>query len=853
MPQMTTRREFFKKTAMLSSSAGLASILLPSIQRASAINPPQGSTYLDAEHIVILMQENRSFDHSFGTLRGVRGFNDPRAVTLPNANPVWLQSNSAGETYAPFHLNIKDTKATWLGSLPHSWTDQTDAKNHGNHDRWLIAKPSGHPQCAGMPLTMGYYNREDIPFYYALADAFTVCDQHFCSSLTGTTPNRLYLWTGTIRQEQHANSPANVRNSDVDYDLPARWTTFPERLEESAISWKVYQNELSFATGLSNEEDAWLANFTDNPLEWFPQYQVRFSKSSRRYLEQLVTSLPAEIEELKKKIGVSSGNAEEAGKLHKELQAKEALLEKATEERAKRTSEEFEKLPERERNLHSKGLATNSEDPSHHELTTLRYHDENTQRELRIPKGDVLYQFRKDAQSGNLPAVSWVVAPEQFSDHPGAPWYGAWYLAEVLDILTHNPDVWKKTIFILTYDENDGYFDHVPPFGVPCPGKPETGATSPGIDAGVEYWMLEQDLVRKPAREARGSSIGLGFRVPMVVASPWSRGGYVCSQVFDHTSVLQFLEHFLSQKKGKEIKETNISAWRRAVCGDLTSIFRPYHGEGIAALPFPEKDAFLETVHKAQFKKLPGFQQLSPADIDRFKKEPHTSTFMPQQEKGVRPACPLPYQLYVGGKVNRDGKSFELTFEARDEIFAKTSAGSPFHVYTPGKYLYKGTQEARTRAYAVAAGHRLMDSWEMSGFENGVYDLRVCGPNGFFREFTGTIDDPLVDIQCEYSRHSPQERSLNGDIEVLLINLNGDRDYTFRIKDHSYGSGDHTKTVGAGKKVSLILGLSRSLGWYDFSVMAPGQDAGPFERRYAGHVETGKASHSDPAMGRVSL
>src|SRR6202041_3602279 len=118
---MQTRRDFLRLGAMASGAAGMSELIPESIERAYAIEPASGSTYLDAEHIVILMQENRSFDHAFGTLRGVRGFNAPRAVTLPDQNPVWLQTNAAGETYAPFRLNIKDTNATWLGGLPHSW------------------------------------------------------------------------------------------------------------------------------------------------------------------------------------------------------------------------------------------------------------------------------------------------------------------------------------------------------------------------------------------------------------------------------------------------------------------------------------------------------------------------------------------------------------------------------------------------------------------------------------------------------------------------------------------------------------------------------------------------------------
>ncbi|MES2571531.1 MAG: alkaline phosphatase family protein, partial [Verrucomicrobiota bacterium] len=116
--QSTSRRDFLKQAAVLTAGGGLVGAIPASIQRALAIDPEAGSTYLDAGHIVILMQENRSFDHCYGTLRGVRGFNDPRAMTLPNGNPVWFQTNAAGETYAPFRLNIKDTQATWMGYLP---------------------------------------------------------------------------------------------------------------------------------------------------------------------------------------------------------------------------------------------------------------------------------------------------------------------------------------------------------------------------------------------------------------------------------------------------------------------------------------------------------------------------------------------------------------------------------------------------------------------------------------------------------------------------------------------------------------------------------------------------------------
>src|SRR5688572_10874672 len=450
---MDTRREFIKRAALLSGGAGLLHSLPESIQKAIAIDPAIGSTFLDAEHVVILMQENRSFDHCYGTLQGVRGFNDPRAITQPDNNLVWLQKNATGETFIPFRLNIKDTNATWLGSLPHSWPDQVDARNGGRYDQWLIAKASGKEGFEKVPLAMGFYNREDIPFYYSLADAFTVCDQNFCSSLTGTTPNRLYLWTGTIRKEPNASSQANVSNSDVDYDKEVSWTTFPERLEEAGITWKIYQNEISLESGLDADEDAWLANFTDNPIEWFSQYNVRFSRSYLDYLQKIEPLLPKEADELERKLQTLDEKSEEAEEVKAELKRKLSLMLKVA-ERHQWSQENFNKLSPREKMLHTKAFTTNENDPHYRELDLFQYKDGDTVREMKVPKGDILHQFRDDVHKGALPTVSWIVGPANFSDHPGAPWYGAWYVSEVIDILTKKPEVWKKTIFILCYDEN---------------------------------------------------------------------------------------------------------------------------------------------------------------------------------------------------------------------------------------------------------------------------------------------------------------------------------------------------------------------------------------------------------------
>ncbi len=842
---MDTRRDFIKKAALLSGGAGLLTTLPPSIQKALAINPLQGSTYLDAEHIVILMQENRSFDHCYGSLQGVRGFNDPRAISTPGKNVVWLQKNEMGETYLPFRLNIKDTNATWLGSLPHSWTDQVDARNEGKYDKWLLSKASGHEGFERVPLTLGYYNREDIPFYYSLADAFTVCDQNFCSSLTGTTPNRLHLWTGTIREKQSAMVQANVSNSNVDYDKEVNWKTFPERLEENGVSWKIYQNEISLESGLDGDEDSWLANFTDNPIEWFTQFNVRFSPAYFSYMQKMEAVLPAEIKNLESKLHTLAAESEEAEKLSNEIKSKQALLERAK-DRHRWSKENFEKLSPYQKNLHKKAFAINDKDPDYRQLTTLQYKDGAIDREMKVPKGDVLHQFREDALNGKLPTVSWVVGSANFSDHPGAPWYGAWYVSEVMDILTKKPEVWKKTIFILCYDENDGYFDHVPPFVPPHPGKANTGLVSKGIDPSVEFVTLEQDLKRTDEKHARESAIGLGYRVPLVIASPWSRGGAVCSEVFDHTSILQFMEKFLSHKTGKKIEETNISAWRRTVCGDLTSVFKPYNGEKIKLPIVLAKETFYEGIHKAQFKKDPsGYKPLTEEQIRQVNKKPLSVTLMPRQEKGTRSSCALPYQLYADGMINADKKTFAIKFAAKNEVFGEHATGSPFNVYA------QTGNDLNARNYAVSAGDELQDEWQLDNFENNKYHLRVNGPNGFLREFRGSASDPLLNIICEYARKKMNAKQLTGSIELKIKNLDNDHPYTIEVSDNAYKNSAIKKTIGkkgSGKDVaSVVVDCSKSFGWYDFTIKITGDTN--FEKRYAGRVETGQFSRTDPAMG----
>jgi phospholipase C len=857
---MDTRRSFIKKAGLLSGAAGLWTALPGSIRKALSIDPSVGTSFLDAEHVVILMQENRSFDHCFGTLRGVRGFNDPRSIWLPDRNRVWLQSNARGETYAPFHLDIKNTRATWMHSLPHSWGNQVDARNDGKYNKWLDVKRSSTREYAQMPLTMGYYDRRDIPFYFALADAFTVCDQHFCSSLTGTNPNRLYFWTGTIREQPDENAQACVWNDDMDYGT-LHWTTFPERLEAAGISWKVYQNEVSIDTRFSEEEDPWLSNFQDNPLEFFSQYHIKYHPRHMEFLPARAKLLEDEISKLQTALQTLPSTDPGYQKAKSQLPKRQEQLRVNLEDQQKYTASGFTQLPQDQISLHKKGLFTNTGDPHYRDLTNLSYNDHGEERALKIPKGDILHAFRNDVISGALPTVSWLTAPEHFSDHPSSAWFGAWYVSEVMEILTRNPEIWKKTIFILTYDENDGYFDHVPPFVAPDPHNPASGRSSEEIDTRVEYYSLEQQRKRKgfPEHYERGSSIGLGFRVPLVIASPWSRGGWVNSQVFDHTSCLQFLEKFLTAKTGRKIEEPNISAWRRTVCGDLSSVFRPYQGEKIPEPDFLAKDEFIESVHKAKFKQVPSnYTLLGREDIELINRDPDASPWMPKQEIGIKPSNALPYQLYADGSLNRANGRFEIQFEAKNEIFGAESAGSPFNVYAYRKYLSLAAESAGTRelddlrtwAYAVAAGRRVVDAWTVDQFEDGRYHLCVYGPNGFMREYKGSLQEPDLFVACDYEKHMGR---LTGSLAFRISNRDPDHPVQVDIMDNSYRKGSQAqKLEKKGKKgdsATLVFLLEKQHGWYDFSIRVKGDEA--FEKRYAGKVETGNPSQSDPLMGRV--
>lgn len=848
MTFMHSRRDLLKQGFALAAAAGIPG----ATQRAYAITPDPGTTFRDAEHVVILMQENRSFDHMFGTLQGVRGFKDPRALRQPDGSSAFLQRDRGGNGYLPWRLNMRDSRITWMGSLPHGRGDQVDAWNGGLHNNWVEAKRSGRKEFTNIPMTMGYYTRDDLPFYYGLADAFTICDQNYCSIMTSTTPNRLMLWSGTVREQVDGGSRVHLHNG-LNRGGNLGWTSYPERLQAAGLSWKVYQNQIRCEGGLTGEHYDLLGNYGDNSLEFFPAFPIHASADYRKTATDAIDGLQAELRkreaQFRQQLGDLSPSSPEATALNAQLKAyaaQHALLE----HRRTFGNVDLDKLTPEQKLLRHRGLATNSGDPDFMSLETLSMEMDGETRTMLVPKGDILHQFRKDVRAGDLPLVSWLVPPGAFSDHPSYPWYGAWYVSEVMNILTENPEVWKKTIFILTYDENDGYFDHVPSYVAADPANPLTGGASAGIDTGAEYADIQDDLIQGIAEtHARSGPIGLGYRVPMIIASPWSRGGWVNSELCDHTSIIRFLETFIDAKYGKKVVETNISSWRRTVCGDLTSNFRRYDSKPVK-LSFLNRDGHLKDIQSAKQKPLPSdYRILKGADLSQAIAAPDAVRDMLFQEPGTRPSCGLPYELYADGEVEEHSGSFRLHLQAGNNLFGEGSSGAPFNIYLHGtkqgsqRFEIEGQpQRVAAATYAVRAGDEIKTDIELSRFISGNYDIAIHGPNGFYRNFKGGTSDPDIEIRCRYQRRS-------GGLTIFLTNRSNAA-CDIAVRHLSYGEPLQSVNLEPHSKRRIVLDLRDSHQWYDFEISVAGHPG--FLKHYAGRVETGAPGLTDPAMGRAA-
>jgi phospholipase C len=227
------------------------------IDEAAATAAPGAARLGDIEHVVILMQENRSFDQYFGTMSAVRGFSDPRAAVRDVGGtryPVFDQFGyrpgggpDPSGYLQPFRLvsdpPVKDGQTT--NDIAHDWPTQHRSWHDGQLDQFVTAHLATDGAENG-PLTMGYYTRQDLAFYYALADAFTVCDGYFSSVMGPTDPNRVMAISGTIDPDGKAGGPVVETYFDrIPHYGTLSFETMPERLQAAGISWKVYNHPLA--------------------------------------------------------------------------------------------------------------------------------------------------------------------------------------------------------------------------------------------------------------------------------------------------------------------------------------------------------------------------------------------------------------------------------------------------------------------------------------------------------------------------------------------------------------------------------------------------------------------------------
>ena len=453
-----TRRHLLGSGAALGANLLLGPRRYASVERARSL-APAGSDLGAVEHVVILMQENRSFDHYFGAYKAVRGFNDhPTGDLGPFAQRDVANVTRAPTGYLlPFHLDTGSGVGECTHDISNDWPTEHQSWNGGAMDNFVATHTApGHDGPLFGPLTMGYYERRDLSYHYALADAFTICDNYFCSVLGPTHPNRLMAISGTIDPSGDRGGPVLTTQSSPDIVHSAHWTSVPELLEDAGVTWKTYTTPGQGFLPQSPE-----LGFGDAILQYFAAYK---SPSSPLFQRAFLPTYPDD--------------------------------------------------------------------------------------------------FVRDVRSGSLPKVSWIVSPNGYDEHPPAPpAYGAWFISRVLTALVANPEVWSKTVVFLTYDESGGFFDHVAPPTAP-PGTPGEYVTTAPLP---------------PAAAGDAGPIGFGFRVPTLVVSPFSRGGYLSSDTFDHTSLIRFLEARFSIHCGE------ISPWRRATAGDLTATLRLGH----ASVAFP--------------------------------------------------------------------------------------------------------------------------------------------------------------------------------------------------------------------------------------------------------------------------
>eukprot|EP01039_Chlorochromonas_danica_P011446 gene11446-12800_t len=416
---------------------------------------------------------------------------------------------------------------------------------------------------------------------------------------------------------------------------------------------------------------------------------------------------------------------------------------------------------------------------------------------------DLMAAFKADIESGTLPQVSIVIAPTRKSEHAtNHPCAGEDFTARLLQILFNHPDTYAKSVFILNYDEGGQFYDH---HWSPTPPIDTTNGYS---TVTVEGEINSDVLTSEPA------PIGLGFRVPLLIISPWTRGHIVNSEFFDHTSVIQFLE-----KRFNFVNE-NLSPWRRLVTGDLLSFFDFDHPDYSLPQNLPDTSKYVELGDKECY-------TLPDPIIPEVQK-------MPQQEAGTRVSRALPYQFLVSSEVDLANNKFSITIKNIG------TAGAAFIFYD-----LLNLKTVIPLQYALEAGDEHTTSLPLASKD---YAFSLHGPNGFLREFRGTVSTNK-DESCASTAALEAQVTYNAAYQELILTVsNDDSTWPTPVKvdvvDNAYALfADQTYSLAKGDRVDQYVNTKTSGNWYDITV-----SSGCFKRRFMGRMETGQDTVSDPAM-----
>src|ERR1700751_1250707 len=276
-----TRRELLNRGAA-ATVAELASLGLHGCGGGSVTSPPvlaACAKLTDIEHVVILIQENRSFDHYFGSYRGVHGFSD-KSPAFAQPDPANTGNPPTG-ILQPFHLDTSTTNAACTHDITHDWVPQHQSWNNGAMNGFVTSRLAAPNDAI---LTMGYYNRLDIPYYYAIADGFTICDNYFCSVIGPTDPNRLYTMAASIDPDGKNGGPLlqTLGLNRSNFFGRLTYTTMPEQLQARGISCKAYT---------SPDQNILNTVFSDNVLSYFKNFQ---DPTSPLYQSAFLSNFPSD-------------------------------------------------------------------------------------------------------------------------------------------------------------------------------------------------------------------------------------------------------------------------------------------------------------------------------------------------------------------------------------------------------------------------------------------------------------------------------------------------------------------------------------------------------------------------------